>query len=349
MLAKELSTKIHNPELVSELTRLTSKKENGDDVFLYSLNIDEGSILERDVTTVITTENMSLHNAILQNDPLLSVYLFQPSHSNTLNKPITRIYCDCNIDDSDPKSEIIYFEKGKKFTESISNIPDEKVFVIKTNERIEISDGNNIVVNDSKYLKTVNGQQYYLVGVQAEVSKNQKPVFNELRTTCQRDIHDMMEGVQRFKFDDCQEGWFMGGPEIRIHTLTLDGNTANPVSVGQGDKIPRIYNQTTSDEGKWLLDIRRILNWEESYHGSVMLYHISEKDGGDDDEKWGSIYWYDGVNNDTYYGWQRYGDWADDRYGEGAYEVDRCDWVSPSTWGALYTAGPDFSFFVNTH
>ncbi len=195
----------------------------------------------------------------------------------------------------------------------------------------------------SKRIGEKNGDEFFLIGDFPEEEKTkilQDPLLKSM--ACQRDIYKNREGMQRLLWSEDNEGWFMGGPEISVRVTYWSGSMSNSVNA--------IHNFASDGKGKWHLLNQDFLTWTRTVYGENMKYHLSEVDGSNNQNRFTvsfTVAVKDSSGNTTATPGVSFsfGDNADDLYGETF--VDYCDWVSPSTWGTLYTFGSGAQGWIN--
>lgn len=346
--AKTLSENLSSRGIIESIISETGRKENGDYEFLYTLSNDTRLSYIFKARRSDFNNSYSLHESAIQEDPLLTIYLWLPKDMDRASVgKITKVYCSCDVDDQDKEAVIKYYEDGIYHETKAVEEPNEGVIVIKTNERIRIGEESNI---KEKYEYTgirkigeQNGKGLFLIGDFPNEEESKiltDPLLKSM--ACQRDIYKNREGMQRLLWSENKEGWFMGGPEISVRVVYWSGS--NSIS-GFG-----IYNFYNSDKGKWMLINQDFLTWYRTVYGENMKYHLSEIDGSSTQNKFTvsfTVAVKDNNGNTTITPGVSlsFGDNADDPYGETF--VDYCDWVSPSTWGTLYAFGSGAQGWIN--
>jgi len=340
--ALTLSKAIGKNDISSFIVDQALRLENGDPTFLYGLSSSKltisGSQFGQNLSNFDDKKDGFYQN-IKNNDPLLSIFVYIPEKME-LNKDtkFSKVYAYCTTDET--KGSINYYIDGKKFTSDVSEKPSEPVIVILPNDRVAFANLNDKFSNEKLKNTTVIGEneklKYFLLVTPAVTIDNSRPKLSEENSrTCQRDIFKQREGVQRFLFSDNLESWVLGGPEIKIDMLMLQS--------GSSSLLSNVYSLSNSQQGSWVLLNHKPITWFTNIYGQdYMRYHISEQDGGANQ----GAYTF-GITIAGYGLNFSFGNNADDLYGMS--DIYYCDWVSPSTWGALYYAGSDAQFWINTY
>ena len=199
--------------------------------------------------------NYNIDNYVYD-DPLLCLYLFKPSNKEP-NK--IKVYVDKIISDYNTTEDVFFYENGIENLTKITEIPNESVFVLKTNERTFAADiktnevaynqniswpeiikdyylqfGSNDTDTENNYLLTVGRYRIYSKYKNygnASIKKDKNIGLRSCPTGLDRDCIDGYEVISAMKWNDHREPWIKGGPEwvVRYSLGTLTNpNVANP-------------------------------------------------------------------------------------------------------------------------
>jgi len=283
-LAKHLSIAItEEPELNKVLKEMIDEEvEKGyyENEIFFNIKKEETSQLLNGNT--LNSRLSSSHNGEISrtidylaiNDPGLAVLMIGDKNSTEFN---SRIYIDNGFDDSDPNSQIEYYEKGVLGSHSISEAePELLTFIVRESEaylapeELLLENPNNITKIGSK------GREISVLGYNSDIKKDQLKKSNTIQSgqtesrMCARDNFDGKEQMHAFMTSDKRDPWKGAGEFVFDAVFGDDQDNLNGLRI----------RYTGVWENAWYVKNWELFTWEANNDLDRMKYRIMEEDNG---------------------------------------------------------------------
>jgi len=284
-LAKHLSVLItEQPELNEVLKEMIDEEvEKGyyEKEIFFNIKKEETSNLLNGSTLsyrLSSSNNESINKTIdylAINDPGLAILMIGDKNSTVFN---SRIYVDNGFDDSDPNSQIEYYENGVLGSHGISEQePTALTFIVReseaylTSEELLLEDPKNI----SK-LGIVEGKEIHVFGYNSDKQNSQLKEVQTIQSSkmkagvCDRDNFEGKEQMHAFKTSDRKEPSWRGSGEFVF--IAVFGDNSSDLNSLQ-------YRKEGVWENTWYTIDWDLFTWEANNDLDRMKYRIVEEDG----------------------------------------------------------------------
>lgn len=286
-LAKNLSLAIQKPEFASVLKEsCTAPRDDGyyETEFFFNLEKDkpndrlEGKTLDQALTATSGLEVRNNLDFLYTNDPGLAILMIGDENSTDFNN---RVYVDNGFDDSDPTSQIQYYENGVLGSHSISEVPDVLTFIVRESEAY-LSPDELVYENlaDVTKIGNVAGNEINVFGYNSSSPRSlleELPVEyqNEIESrscpSCPRNSYGGKENLYAFYTTNDHDAGWNGSGEFIFDILFADN----------GSGITSLRARYTGvSENSWYTTNRPIITWTSTNDLDRMKYRIMEDDGG---------------------------------------------------------------------